>query len=268
MRYGYVTFRSHPLDKNLDDYFVTLLQPLQKKTKKYLLGTEKKNTLEQHFHFIFQVPDSADLSNIRNRFTTQPFKKFFAKIKNEALSTQESTCLDIQLVGKTPEDEMKALGYCAKDGDFTSKGFTDDEITDAIHYQFTTARLDHTQPMEQNWKIPTPKTALAVYEDFSKKTGVPASAPDFFLQATRDGICHMNIPPKARKIMRASLIVRNEDTLDPNKKTYYENQLTDNDNEYYSSTAFEINYLTEKLDNILSWIKDQEIDIPEKFTNY
>lgn len=268
MRYGYVTFRSHPLDKNLDDYFLTLLQPLIQKTNKYLLGIEKKNTLEQHFHLIFQVPDSADLSNIRKRFETKPFQKFFEKIKNESLSTFPSTCIDIQQVGKTPEDEMKALGYCAKDGNFTSKGFTEDEITDAIKYQFATARLDNTQPIEQNWKLPTPKTALAIYEDYSKKFNIPASHPDFFLHATRDGICHMNIPPKARSIMRASLIVRNEPDLIKNQKDFYENVLTDKHDEYYSSFAYERNVLSDQLQNVMSWLKDQDIEIPEKFINY
>lgn len=215
MRHGLITFRSHPLDKNLDDYWLTLLQPLLKKQKKYLLGIDKRNTLEQHFHLIISGPDSMDITNLRKKFTGKTFKQFYNKIKNEQLSTWVDPKflkgnLNIELVGLTLEDHLKVVGYCAKEHIHSSLDYTDDEITDSIKYHFATQRLDNTKPLENNWKIPSNKTALAIYEDFSKTTGIPASDSTFFLEATRSGICHMNVTDRALSIMRSSLILRNE----------------------------------------------------------
>jgi hypothetical protein len=174
----------------------------------------------------------------------------------------------MKLVENTLDDEMKILGYCAKEHILRSEGYTEDEITQAIQYHHKTQRIDHSKPLEQNWKLPTQKNAIAIYEDYSKTQNIPVSSPDFFIHATKDGICHMNIPTNARKIMRASLIVRNEPDLPESTREFYEKQLTEEDNDYYSSYEYDINVLRSELDEVMSWLKDQDIEIPEKFKQY
>lgn len=272
MRFGFVTFRSHPLDKNLDDYFLNLLKPLIKKSDKHVLGIDKKNTLEQHFHLIISGPKSMDITNLRQKFNSKDFKIFYKKIKDEQLSTYihpkfESSALQIKMVGTTEEDHMKTLGYCAKEHIHSSCGYSEDEITDAIKYHYATERLDNSQPIENNWRVLTPKNAHAYLEDFSKKEGIHFSEKTFCIELARNRISLINFSEKSKRQLFAELIIANPKDENQNLNQYYEDVLTDTD-QYYSSTKFERDTYASMLSDVMSWMKDQEIDIPNKFKDY
>ena len=226
MRFGFITFRSHPLDKNLDDYYLTLLQPLLKKTEKYLLGIDKKNTLEQHFHLILSGPDSMDITNLRQKFNSAHFKQFYKKIKDEQLSTSidskfQQGALNIKMVEKSKEDFQKTLGYCAKEHIHTSKGFSEDDVTQAIKYHFITERLDNSDPLENNWKILTTRNAHAYLEKFSKDHNIKYTDSTFPVHLAKAKISMINISKKQQEQLFAELIIAEDNPDDQFTKNYH-----------------------------------------------
>lgn len=269
MRHGFITFRSHPLDKNLDEYYLTLLKPLLQKTEKYLLGTDSKNTLEQHFHLIISGPNSMDITNLRQKFKSKTFQQFYKTITDSQLSTYidpkfQHGCMEIKMVEKTKEDEMKILGYCAKEGNFTSKGYSDDEITDAIRYHFTTERLDKTKPLEDNWKILSTRNAHAYLEDFTKKEKIKYSDPLLPVMLAKNKISMINISKKQQEQLYAELAVANnqeEDSDETFSLNYYQAILQESNPLYYRE-------LHQKYMKLLSYVESQNIDIPNYFQEY
>lgn len=270
MRYGFITFRSHPLDKNLDDYYLTLLQPLLKKSEKFLLGIDNKNTLEQHFHLIISGPDSMDITNLRSKFKTKTFNNFYKKIKDEQLSTYidpkfQHGCMEIKMVEKSKDDEIKILGYCAKEYPHASKGYTEDEITDAIKYHYATERLDNSVPLENNWRVLTTRNAHAYLEDFSLKNGLNYSDPLFPIQLAKNKISMINISKKQQEQLYAELAVAsNEEHAQPDETFslhYYQGILQESNPIFYRE-------LHSKYMQLLSFVESQNIVIPEKFTEY
>ena len=266
MRYGFITFRSHPLDKNLDDYWLTIIQPLLKKSEKYLLGIDKKNTLEQHFHLIISLPDSADITNLRQKFNSKQFKNFYKKIKDEQLSTYidskfQNGALEIKLVENTKEDHMKILGYCAKEHIHSSSEYTEVEITDAIKYHFATQRMDNSKPIEDNWKVLNTKNIYAYLEHFSKQENIKFSDPTFPLHLAKNRIGMVNISDKQMNKVISELIIANDELSDDDDKfklNYYEGVLQESSHLYYK----ELHY---KYQQLLAFVESRVDDIPQQF---
>jgi hypothetical protein len=197
MRYGYVTFRAHTNEKFLDEEFLTLIQPMFMKTKIFLLGEENVGTPERHYHLIFNVPDSADLTNIEARFDTKPFKSFKTRIKNENYSTQWSNCFFPEIVGNTDHDYTYTLGYCAKENVYQTKGLTDDEITKAVKYYHLTKRNEASKGPPLSWKILTIKNSHSYIEWFADKHSLDLADPYLKLKLKQEKI-HLDMTPKKR----------------------------------------------------------------------
>lgn len=271
MRYGFITFRSHPLDKNLDDYWLTLIQPLLKKTTKVLLGIDSKNTLEQHFHLVISLPDSADITNLRNKFKSKQFQQFYKKIKDEQLSTWVDPMflkgnLNIQLIGVKPEDEMKTLGYAAKEHIHFTKGYTEDEITDAIKYQFATQRLDHTKPLENNWRILNNKNAHAYLTQFAKDNSIKFSDKTFKVELARN---HISLPiqwsTKVEDKLISQLIVANPSIEDDEFVQNWATSVIDGeelDEDIVTARKYFNIQSREKHYKLVEWVKSQGLEIP------
>ena len=266
MRFGFITFRSHPLDKNLDEYFLTLLTPLLKKTKKFLLGIDKLNTLEQHFHLIISGPDTMDITNLRQKFNSKTFKKLYTKIKNEQLSTFidpkfQRGALEIKMVEKTTDDEMKILGYCAKEHIHCSHGYSEDAITDAIKYHFATTRIDKGKPLENNWKVLSTKNAHAYLEDFAKKENLKYSDPMMPVMLAKNKISMINLSKKQQEQLYAELAVSANEEEDTNEEekfslNYYTGVLQEANPLYYRE-------LHSKYLQLLGIVEKHNIPIPE-----
>ena len=263
MRHGFITFRSHPLDKNLDDYYIQLLQPILKKNENYLLGIDSKNTLEQHFHLIISLPDSADITNLRQKFNSKTFKQLYKKIKDEQLSTYidpkfTKGALEMKLVEKTVEDHMKTLGYCAKEGNFTSKGYSEDEITQAIKYHYATERIDKSQPLENNWRILSTKNAHAYLEKFSKDNSIEYADPMFPIELAKNKISMINISRKQQEILYAELSIAEDKDDNQFGKNYYHAILQEENPLYYHDLFL-------KYKELINHMESEGLSIPSKY---
>lgn len=197
MRYGFITFRSHPNEKFLDEEFLTLIQPIFKKTNLFLLGEENVGTPERHYHLFLSLPDSADKTNLEAKFKTKPFLNFKTRIKNENYSTKWENAFDLQMVKNTDDDITKTLGYCAKENVYQSKGYTEEEITKAVKYYHLTQRNEASKGPPLSWKILTIKNSHSYIEWFAKKHSLDLADPYLKLKLTQEKI-HLDMNPKKR----------------------------------------------------------------------
>lgn len=178
----------------LEEYFI-LLKPFLERFTKYSYSIESDDTIQKHIHLIVYNADPDPKSNFYKKFKTATFKPFFNKIKN--LLTDEKVFLNCQKVKDTPEDLSKVLGYVNKEHTIrrNKKGFTDQEILDAVEYYYTTEHLDKTVP-KNGYTYLTTKNIHVMIEDFCEKNNLPIDYPTLKLKMTQQKYSFSNIPPK------------------------------------------------------------------------
>lgn len=174
MRQAFITFRSHPTEKYLDEEFLTMVTPMCDKSIKYVMSYEKQNTIDSHFHIIIFFENvSFDITNLRSKFNTKSWKNWYSQLKDKHTLIKpkfDEGALQLKLVEKSQEDYLKVIGYVCKENVYKSKGFDEIEITKAVKFY----HLQERQPTGQDssWRIITTKTAHAVLEEFSKKNNI------------------------------------------------------------------------------------------------
>jgi len=141
MNYGLITFRSHPCDKSLDMEFYQLMTPMLNKTDKYVVALESPLTPDAHYHIFLNY--KGDVTHLKQKFKSKSWKNWIEKTKSTmtVISTNLSDmALQVKQVSKTEEDHLKTLGYVSKENVLKTKGFTDDQITQAVKYYHTCER--------------------------------------------------------------------------------------------------------------------------------
>lgn len=161
-----ITLRCHQNDTQLfEDWFLLIKVWLQTEIKKYSWSIEHDDTINRHLHLII-TGDFRDSDKVKRRLTTKEFKTIQINLKKS--KTILAPALKIEKVKETP---LKALGYtqkwCCRRRDH--KGYTDQEIIDAVEYYYTTTRLEKSQDVSQDWKHVNSKNFHAIVEDFVKK---------------------------------------------------------------------------------------------------
>lgn len=236
-RFGFITWRSHPNEKYLDNDFWNLIQPMLAKSNRYLVALEEQGTPCAHYHIMLEFV--GDLTHLKQKFNTKSFKLFFQKIKVEKLETKldikfTDGCLNLKLVEKTEEDFYHTIGYICKDNLKYSKGFTDEEVTIACKYYHTVERQNNPDAVQITWKIPNVKTIHSFLEHYSKKWEMKINDPHFKLKLTEEHISMKGVSKQTLKEIFIELIYANHRSeLDEDDLGYYKNEiLSETDMEY------------------------------------
>lgn len=287
MRYSFITFRSHPTEKHLDEEFLTMIQPMLKSTPKYIMSYEEENTIDSHFHLLmFHNAQSFDISNLKQKFKTKAFKNWFSQFENYNTIIDpkfESQALQIKLVGNTNEDYLTTVGYISKDNVYRSKEFGEQEITDAVKFYHINSRK--TPKMDKSWKIMTTKTAHAITEDFCKKENVQCNDSFLFALMAKEKISTINLSAHQRDRLISELILAHGiSTIEDLEKDpivqlsnkvkkihinefelkYHQNMVCDNElvSGFDKKDFFK---LQDQYNKFHEWVHEQGIEIPEKF---
>lgn len=159
-----ITLRCHQNDHNLFEEYIILIKDWLEGVEKYSYSIELDDTINRHLH-LFINHDARDSDKLRREFTSKGFKKI--NIKTKSSKTILSNALKIDKVTKT---RKKALGYVNK---FNSrrrdhKGYTDQEILDAVEFYYTTERIEKSEETVSDWKHVTNKNFHASVEDYIK----------------------------------------------------------------------------------------------------
>ncbi len=235
MRHSFITFRSHPNEKYLDEQFLTLITPMLEKSIKYVVSYENENTIDSHYHIImFHDASKFDISNLRSKFNTKVWKNWFANIKplhTIITPSFSDSALQLKLVGTTDEDYITTLGYVCKENVYRSKNFDEQEITDAVKYYHISSRKP--PKMDNTWKILTTKNAHASLEEFAKKQELSFSDKSFPTLLAQNKISMINLSSKQRDQLYMELMVANNDCGHEFNQTYIETCLQEDNHFYY-----------------------------------
>ncbi len=199
MKYGFITWRAHCNDRLLDEEFTTILRPVLFKCDKYIFVVEDKGTPSQHYHAVISLTNTADISNLRAKFITQPFKLFYKSILERKLNTVidpefDDKALQLKMVkvdkDGSDHDYIKTLGYTSKDGYILdSKGYSEEFVTTAINYYWQVTRKE-SQGNDEKQAIIDIKVhnrhTLPLY--FSKKHGISLKSKTLVWELAEHGI--------------------------------------------------------------------------------
>lgn len=170
-----LTLRCHPNDTQLfEDYFILIKNWLQTEIKKYSYSIEMDGTLNRHLH-LYIHHDFRDADKVKRRITTKEFKSIQIILKQS--KTILATALKVDKVTKTPK---KALGYTQKWNCERReyKGYTDQEILDAVEFYYTSERIEKSEVINNDWTHVTNKNFHATVEDYAKKNKLPLKDSD------------------------------------------------------------------------------------------
>lgn len=234
MPFTHIIFQCHLNDKFLNEEFLTLLMPMINKSDKFILSTENKGELNEHYHCIFEYKNKeSDRSKVVQKFKTQPFQKWYKKIKEENLSTIidskfEKCALKIIAVKDTPHDLMYVMGYVLKeDTNPKLKGFVEDELLQGIKYYTLNKRIEAKETSTHGWRYMKPNTAHGMITEFKEKNQLSLLDPLFTLMA-KEKISSVQLTQKQKIVIIGELAML-EPNLDDFDKSYYKSLLEENE---------------------------------------
>lgn len=251
MAYGFVTFRSHPNDKDLDDEYIVLLNALLNKCNSYVTVVEDKDTINQHFHSVIEFPDTVDDRNkICQKFKSKGWNNWYAKIKND----QRSTIIEVKKIKSLkqqndPEDlsfsdhglridyinkenihdYQKVLGYTCKEWKIKcSKGYSDEFLSTAVKYYWNdVAAQAHSKPKKSPFRLLSSKIAHVTLIDFCKKHEIQPNSEVLLRMLAEEGYSTVDLGHKKifHIIAEVNLYLDKNDEdflLCPFEKQYYQ----------------------------------------------
>lgn len=263
MRQAFITFRSHPTEKYLDEEFLTMVTPMCEKSIKYVISYEKQNTIDSHFHIlIFFENVKFDITNLRSKFNTKSWKNWYLQIKEKHTVITpkfDEGALQLKLVEKTQEDYLKTLGYICKDNVYRSKQYDEQEITDAVKFYHIQSRKP--PEVDNSWKILTTKTAHATIEQFCQKNEISLDDKTLPLQLAQNKISMINISEKQQDKLFTELCIGNSDYTNEFSEEYHKCNILEQ-TKWKGDSNYELFYRQKQLSKLIGWIKDQNIDCP------
>lgn len=169
MPFIHIIFQCQLNDKFLNEEFLTLLMPMINKSNNFILSTENKGELNEHYHILFEYECStSDRSRVVQKFKTKPFQRWYKKIKDDGLSTIidpkfETHALKIVAVNETDEDKQYVIGYVLKeDTNPKIKGFTEEQLLQGIKYYKLENRIKAKEDVNYGWRYIQPKTSHGI----------------------------------------------------------------------------------------------------------
>ena len=208
MDYGIITFRSHPCDKNLDEEFYQMITPILNKADKFVVACESPLTPEQHYHIFISF--KGDVTHLKQKFKSKSFTNWIEKTKSTmtTISTKfDDKALQIKKVAKTEEDHLKTLGYVSKENVVKSKGFTANQITEAVKYYHTCERKK--PKTKDGFKVLNVKTVIPYMEQVAEKYEIPPYHKHIFYYMAKEKMM-IDMSVKTKDNVRTTLRIHYE----------------------------------------------------------
>ena len=172
-RFAFITFRPHAGNPSALTDFLTIFLPKLSNCQYYAHCNEEVGTPNQHFHVLCSG-SFKDKSKITQWIMTKAMKDFKASLKDSL--TIWDHALDIKLIPPDIEEVWMTLGYVLKSENKDDKklqkikGFTNDEILQAVKMYFTTHKHKiKLQSQKDDYKILTSKNAHRIMIDYIRK---------------------------------------------------------------------------------------------------
>lgn len=210
MNYGLITFRSHPCDKSLDMEFYQMMTPILNKSDKYVVALESPLSPEAHYHIFLSF--KGDVSHLRQKFKSKSWTNWIEKTKSTmtTISTKfDEKALQVKQVANTQEDHLKTLGYVSKENVVKTKGFDDQQITEAVKYYHTCERKK-PDDIKSDWKVVNIKTVIPYMESVARKYDVQPFHKHVFYYMAKEKI-YVDLTAKSKDNVRATLRIAYEE---------------------------------------------------------
>jgi len=211
MDYAIVTFRSQPCDKQLDEEFYQMVTPILNKTERFVVSQESAGTPDAHYHLImsFHSPKH-DISKLHQKFKSKSFTNWIERTKSTmtVISTKftksTSPGLEIKKINSNEEDLIKTLGYVCKENVIKTKGFTEQEITEACKYYHTCERKKPN--VKSDWKVLNVKTVIPWMEQVAEQHEIPPYHKSVFYYMAKEKM-FVDLSNKTKDNIRTTLEV-------------------------------------------------------------
>lgn len=164
------TFRPQISEQQLFEDFFTILKPELDTLSKYSYTIEEDNTLQKHIHLLAESK-AKDLSAFKQIFQKKIFKDFKSTLKNKMTNEKG---FDDRKVKETPEDLQHTLGYVNKEAQALRrqyKGFTNEEITNAVEYYHVVKRIK-SENVQGDLKIMTSRNIHIYIKDYCERNKI------------------------------------------------------------------------------------------------
>lgn len=191
MRTAFITYRSHPNEQQLTDYFITIiLSKIKEVSEVYCIAQENYGTPSHHIHILFEHSLEEDQKFQQKFLLHKKAVEFYesikplqtkivytgkAKFKGSTLGGT-SYGLDSQwdISKKENSDPKYYIGYCHKDPNTQHdiKGYSQHYVGDSIKYFYTVEGMKCLKPSENLWRILNTRNAHSYIQDFCKKNKI------------------------------------------------------------------------------------------------
>jgi len=172
-RWGFITFRAHVSEPQLFEDYLNIFLPILNNFEKYAYSIEEDNSPNRHIHAIVSLtPTIKDKSKLDQKFTNKFIKDFKKSLGIKQTAWEHA--YDSKYLPDTLEDVMKVLGYVLKDDKVIRrrvKNITTNQITQAIKYHVSTARIE-SSVVQNDIKIINNKNFHISCEHFAKKNNM------------------------------------------------------------------------------------------------
>jgi hypothetical protein len=200
VKYFFLTFRSQPNEKYLDERFLNLLltQTLPK-LESYFIGCDDYQTINSHFHMVLGFPDTVnDMDKCRQRFKTKPYTTFYQDCLKQKLHTQfdmkfKEKAINIKMINQKSFDELYYyLGYCQKESNsrkLNVKGFNEQILLTAIKFYWDDARAQaRLENKKDEFKVLTAKTAHVTLIEIAKNAKIKLNPKTLLRYLAKNGV--------------------------------------------------------------------------------
>jgi len=214
-RYCLFTFNPHPSDtKELVQEMQSLLQPLIKKTKQYIVVREKRGTPTEHIHFLFVKTLSKDETDKIKTFIENKSIQLFIKNRLKPSNTEYKHAFDYRLVPNTKEDHMYKIGYVCKETNCRpiTEGFSQEYITECVQF-YNTVERNKSNKIDNSWKHLKPNELHCYMEHYSEELEIPLDDPTLVVEMKTKKISFNQITHKQLRITKDELVLANKDKV-------------------------------------------------------
>lgn len=173
-RFGLLTVRAQQNEVDVFEDTMKLILPIINTYPSFIYTVEDDNTPNRHIHCFLQNPSKAkevDSSKLFQKFNK--VKKDLSKyIKLK--QTKEKPFWDQKLIGDSPEDFFKVLGYIQKDTLVSRrrvKNITSEVLRQGSDFYATTAKISKSCN-KNDWTAVKPQNAHSLISHFSEKHNI------------------------------------------------------------------------------------------------
>lgn len=209
-RLALFTFHAQTSDtKVLTQEMVSLLQPQLQKLKQYIIVREKRDTPQEHLHFLFfrEYP-RYETEKIKQFIENTGIQKFKKNRLPETNTIYNEHSFNYLKIANSTEDHMYYVGYVCKEPNCLPeiKGFTQEYILKCVNYYYAKERSKASK-IDNTWKHLKPNEIHCYMEHYSQKLNIPLDDPRLMLEMKANKISFNQLTSRNINISKQELII-------------------------------------------------------------